>query len=84
MGKGTTMDQIKDELRLHGPIAAGMCVNSAWVRYNETKGVLPASEGDSCTKIGHDVNYVGWGTDATTGLDYWLVSALPVGFAAKP
>ena len=73
MGKGTTVEQIQQELRTNGPIAAGMCVNSEWVAYNQTKGVLKASQGDSCKHINHDVNYVGWGTDDATGLDYWQI-----------
>jgi hypothetical protein len=64
LGKGTTVDQIMDELSTHGPIAAGMCVNKAWDTLNTTRRgqVLPASEGTTCNHIGHDVNYVGWGT----------------------
>lgn len=73
MGKGTTEEQIQHELKTNGPIAAGMCANKVWSAYNQTKGVLTAAQGETCTHIDHDVNYVGWGTDNTTGLDYWLV-----------
>ena len=74
-GNGTTEQQIKDELRSNGPIAAGMCVNKAWVEYNSTKGVLTAAAGENCTKVNHDINFVGWGTAtaAEGGLPYWVI-----------
>ena len=73
LGEGTTVAQIQAELMAHGPIAAGMCVNKAWIGY--AGGVLNASDGAGCDKIGHDVNYVGWGTatDAEGGLPYWTI-----------
>ena len=77
LGKGTTVEQIMEELSTHGPIAAGMCANKEWVTLNTTRRgqVLPASAGTTCDHINHDVNYVGWGTAtaAEGGLDYWLI-----------
>ena len=73
MGKGTTTQDIMHELMTHGPIAAGMCANRRWAEYNKTKGVLTAEDGLNCTHIDHDVNYIGWGTDDVTGLDFWLI-----------
>lgn len=77
LGKGTTVEEIMEELSTRGPIAAGMCVNKAWDTLNTTRRgqVLPAAEGATCDHIGHDVNYVGWGTATAEegGLDYWLI-----------
>ena len=75
LGKGTRIEQIQQELRDNGPIAAGMCVNQAWVSLGDRPRVLPASEGSTCSHINHDVNYVGWGTatEEEGALDYWLI-----------
>ena len=72
MGNGTSVLEIQTELRTHGPIAAGMCINKAWDEYNLTRGVLRASQGTGCDHINHDVNFVGWGT-TVGGLEYWLI-----------
>lgn len=49
------------------PVAVS--VDASWPDYES--GVFPASEGG--TDIDHGVQLVGFGTDPTTGLDYWLI-----------
>merc|ERR1712196_484443 len=77
-----TEAEIMAEL-MNGPMPAGICVdggdkshpdpNSIILGYKS--GVIKASAGTKCTKVNHDVNYVGWGTASAGdgGLDYWLV-----------
>jgi hypothetical protein len=50
-----------------GPIA--ISVDAGWGAYEE--GVFAAADGG--TDIDHAVVLVGYGTDADSGLDYWLV-----------
>lgn len=63
--------KIKEYLYTTGPLAISMDANKL---YDYTSGVLDASK-DECNKdgINHAVTLVGYGNDADSGLDYWII-----------
>lgn len=77
MGAGTTADDIRVEILDNGPVAAGMCVDggdvvtkTGGIIRSYKGGIIMARQGTSCTKVNHDVNLVGWGSE--NGVSYWL------------
>lgn len=61
---------IQEELMTYGPAEAGFTVYEDFLSY--TGGVYYHVSGRS--HGGHAVKIMGWGTDADTGMDYWLIA----------
>ena len=53
-----------------GPLAVAISANNKFI-HSYKSGVIDSSECD--TNIDHAVLAVGYGTDARTGLDYWII-----------
>jgi len=65
-----TINAIKQELYENGPVEASFTVYDDFMSY--TGGVYYHTKGRSLG--GHAVKMMGWGTDADSGLDYWLIA----------
>ena len=66
----STVMQAQTEIMANGPISAAFTVYSDFLTYES--GVYSHKSG---TELGgHAIKIYGWGTDAATGLDYWLVA----------
>jgi len=62
----TGVDSIMAEIFARGPVAAGI---DATVLETYTGGIITATQP---ANINHIISIVGFGTDAATGLDYWI------------
>jgi cathepsin X len=60
--------KMKADLSKYGPISCGIEVTDAFEAY--TGGIY--SEHKLFPMINHEISVVGWGTDATTGEEYWI------------
>jgi C1A family cysteine protease len=58
------VDDIKEAIMEHGPVAVAICVNNNFSRY--TSGIF---EGPSCTTVNHGVVLVGWNDNP----GYWIL-----------
>ena len=60
----------------HQPISAAIAANSVYI-HSYASGVIDAEdcnpEDDPINPINHGVLIVGYGTDETSGLEYWLI-----------
>jgi len=65
-----SVSSIQQELMTYGPIEASFTVYEDFLSY--TGGVYYHVSGRS--HGGHAVKMMGWGTDADTGMDYWLMA----------
>jgi len=71
VGKGANkVQQIQTEIMTNGPIEVAFTVYADFMAY--TGGVYYHTTGAS--QGGHAVKMIGWGTDADTGMDYWLIT----------
>jgi cathepsin F len=63
--------KVRDFLLKTGPVAISL---NATPLFDYVSGIIDVSK-DDCGKdgINHAVTLVGYGTDATTGLDYWII-----------
>ncbi len=55
---------LKEAIYYYGPVAAAVCVNSAFSYYSE--GIF---RGPSCNSVNHGINLVGWNDDG----GYWIL-----------
>ena len=63
-GETNMMSALQD-----GPIACGMCVTDEFEAY-EGFGIFEDTSG--CTEQEHAISIVGYGTDSSSGTDYWI------------
>lgn len=66
-----TVEAIMQDIMTYGPVTGAFTVYESFETY--TSGVWyydPATSGASLG--GHAIKVIGWGTDATSGMDYWL------------
>merc|ERR1712127_70081 len=70
VGNSRNLDQIQTELMTNGPIEVSFTVYEDFMSY--TGGVYYHTSGKSLG--GHAIKLMGWGTDAETGMDYWLLA----------
>jgi len=70
-GSGLTETDIMTELFTNGPMAACIFAGNDFSAYST--GVLTQTQTITGTDINHAVTLVGWGTDANTNVNYWLV-----------
>jgi len=69
VGNSRNLDQIQTELMTNGPLEVSFTVYEDFMSY--TSGVYYHTTGKSLG--GHAIKLMGWGTDAETGMDYWLL-----------
>ena len=61
--------QMVAEIGARGPISGSICVTPEFEAY--TGGVFEDTTG--CTSLDHSISIAGYGTDAATGKDYWVI-----------
>ena len=61
--------QMVAEIGARGPISGSICVTPEFEAY--TGGIFEDTTG--CTSLDHSISIAGYGTDAATGKDYWVV-----------
>ena len=61
--------QMLAEIGGRGPISGSICVTPEFEAY--TGGIFEDMTG--CTSLDHSISIAGYGTDAATGKDYWVV-----------
>jgi cathepsin B len=61
---------IMQDIQAHGSVECGFRVYENFMHY--TSGIYSQAEGDYLG--GHAVKIIGWGTDAQSGTDYWVIN----------
>jgi cathepsin X len=61
--------QMVAEIGARGPISGSICVTPAFEAY--TGGIFEDTTG--CKSLDHSISIAGYGTDAASGKDYWIV-----------
>ena len=61
--------QMVAEIGARGPISGSICVTPEFEAY--TGGIFEDTTG--CTSLDHSISIAGYGTDAATGKDYWVI-----------
>jgi len=68
--KSTTPAEIREDIFANGPVETGFTVYADFMNYES--GVYTHVSGRQ--EGGHAVKIIGWGNDAASKLDYWLVA----------
>jgi len=68
--KSTTVTDIQNDIYANGPVETGFTVYEDFMNY--AGGIYYHVSG--AVEGGHAVKIIGWGNDAATGYDYWLVA----------
>ena len=66
---GANAKQMVAEIGVRGPISGSICVTPEFEAY--TGGVFEDTTG--CTSLDHSISIAGYGHDATSGKDYWII-----------